>query len=97
MGENPTVFSLRVPGNVGFDPLRVSEWGLPVDYLREAELKHGANYNASHDQQHQHQHRQQYEQRATAAAAAARRPVARGWRAARCCGGDHGVVVVVVK
>mmetsp|Transcript_49029 Transcript_49029/g.138750 ORF Transcript_49029/g.138750 Transcript_49029/m.138750 type:complete len:204 (+) Transcript_49029:771-1382(+) len=28
-------------GNVGFDPLRVSEWGLPVDYLREAELKHG--------------------------------------------------------
>ena len=29
-------------GNVGFDPLRVSEWGLPVDYLREAELKHGA-------------------------------------------------------
>merc|ERR1719409_2415744 len=27
-------------GNVGFDPLRVSDY-FPVDYLREAELKHG--------------------------------------------------------
>merc|ERR1719409_407000 len=27
-------------GNVGFDPLRVSDY-FPVDYMREAELKHG--------------------------------------------------------
>eukprot|EP00622_Pseudochattonella_farcimen_P002651 FR737627.1.p1 GENE.FR737627.1~~FR737627.1.p1 ORF type:complete len:159 (-),score=28.72 FR737627.1:188-664(-) len=28
-------------GNVGFDPLGVAEWGLPIEYLRESELKHG--------------------------------------------------------
>lgn len=28
-------------GDVGFDPLGVAAWGIPVDYLREAELKHG--------------------------------------------------------
>eukprot|EP00984_Skeletonema_dohrnii_P028825 scaffold18974_cov150-Skeletonema_dohrnii-CCMP3373.AAC.1 len=27
-------------GNLGFDPLSISEY-FPVDYLREAELKHG--------------------------------------------------------
>lgn len=29
------------PGNVEFDPMGISSWGIPVDYLREAELKHG--------------------------------------------------------